>query len=169
MVGFVGVFTQRSPVLFRRKRRILRIRGLLSAVATGNCWSQTAHTASTGPVWGFAGVVSLPRPLTGHKSPYRAEFGFGLLAGDSEKDHPPFQQSRVSNRAEEKKSLPCFSKIEPVKFVIPCKRFSKPPGENPFSLFMQRRFCAATGGPQDVCSTVFSYTNSGPGLSMAGS
>ena len=62
LVGFVGVFTQRSPVLFRRKRRILRIRGLLSAVATGNCWSQTAHTASTGPVWGFPGVVSLPCP-----------------------------------------------------------------------------------------------------------
>lgn len=57
-----GFFTQRSPVLFRRKRRILRIRGLLSAVATGNCWSQTAHTASTGPVWGFPGVVSLPCP-----------------------------------------------------------------------------------------------------------
>ena len=50
---------ERSPVLFRRKRRILRIRGLLSAVACGNCCSQTAHTASTGSVTRLGGVVSL--------------------------------------------------------------------------------------------------------------
>ena len=108
-------------------------------------------------------------PPKANTGPHRAEFGFCLLAGASQEDHPPFRQSRIRTQAEEKTPLPCFSKIEPVKFVIPCKRFSKPPGENPFSLFMQRRFCAATGGPQDVCSTVFSYTNSGPGLSMAGS
>ena len=65
---------QRNPVLFRRKRRILRIQGLLSAVALVTA----AHTASTGPVWGFGGVVSLPRPLTGQKSLHRAEFGFSL-------------------------------------------------------------------------------------------
>ena len=59
-VWFAGFFTQRNPVLFRRKRRILRIRGLLYAVACGNCWSQTAHTPPTAPVWGCAGVVSLP-------------------------------------------------------------------------------------------------------------
>ena len=67
---------ERSPVLFHRKRRILRIRGLLSAVACGNCCSQTAHTAPTGPVWGSAGVVSpirLSKPRTG---PYRAGFCF---------------------------------------------------------------------------------------------
>ena len=29
--------------------------------------------------WGFGGVVPLPRPLTGHKSPYRAEFGFPVF------------------------------------------------------------------------------------------
>ena len=51
---------QRSPVLFRRKRRILRIRGLLLAVARGNCCSQLPHTAPTGPVRGFGGVVPLP-------------------------------------------------------------------------------------------------------------
>lgn len=38
--------------------------------------SQLGHTPPTGPVWGFDGVVFLPRPLTGHKSPHRAEFGF---------------------------------------------------------------------------------------------
>ena len=110
MVGFVGVFTQRSPVLFRRKRRILRIRGLLSAVATGNCWSQTAHTASTGPVWGFAGVASLTRPPKPHTGPHGGEFGFGPLAGACQEDCPPFRQSRVRNRAEEKTLLPAFQK-----------------------------------------------------------
>ena len=38
--------------------------------------SQLAHAGPTGPVWGFAGVVPLPRPLTGQKSPHRAEFVF---------------------------------------------------------------------------------------------
>ena len=37
--------------------------------------SQPGHSGPTGPVWGFDGVVPLPRPLTGHKSPHRAEFG----------------------------------------------------------------------------------------------
>ena len=81
---------ERSPVLFRRKRRILRIRGLLLAVAHGNCcshgfnraglwlcWccslpgSQNRTQGRTGPVWGCVGVVPLPdsqnrtRMLTG--------------------------------------------------------------------------------------------------------
>ena len=168
--------------------------------------SQLGHTPPTGPVWGFDGVVFLPRPLTGHKSPHRAEFGFspqneftpppkgeglgivclvrlgfhaekpgafpqektdtsypraslgsclwqllvtagspwpnragnpfrwcrsptrlpkphtgphrgefgfGLLAGDSEEDHPPFRQSRVSNRAEEENTPALLLKIHP--------------------------------------------------------
>ena len=37
---------------------------------------QLPHTPPTGPVWGFGGVASLPRPLTGQKPPHRAEFGF---------------------------------------------------------------------------------------------
>ena len=110
MVGFVGVFTQRSPVLFRRKRRILRIRGLLSAVATGNCWSQTAHTASTGACLGLPWCrfpTLSPKPHTG---PHGGEFGFGPLAGACQEDCPPFRQSRVRNRAEEKTLLPAFQK-----------------------------------------------------------
>lgn len=51
---------QRSPVLFRRKRRMLRIRGLLSAVVCGNCRPQPGYVGPTGLVWCFAGVVSLP-------------------------------------------------------------------------------------------------------------
>ena len=37
---------------------------------------QPAHTAPTGQATCFAGVASLPRPLTGQKPPHRAEFGF---------------------------------------------------------------------------------------------
>ena len=63
---------ERSPVLFHRKRRMLRIRGLLSAVALATA----AHTPPTGLVWGFVGVVSLSCPQTGQKSPHRSKFGF---------------------------------------------------------------------------------------------
>ena len=118
---------------------------------SGSClWQLLATTGSHG--FNRAGVglrwcCSLTRPPKPHTGPHGGEFGFGPLAGACQEDCPPFRQSRVKNRAEEKTPLPCFSKIEPVKFVIPCKRFSKPPGENPFSLFMRRRFCAATGGP----------------------
>ena len=45
--------------------------------------SKLGHARPTGPVRGFAGVVLLPSHLTGHKSPHRAGFGFGLLAGAS--------------------------------------------------------------------------------------
>ncbi len=38
--------------------------------------SQLGHTGPTGPVWGFAGVVSLSCPQTGQKSSHRGEFGF---------------------------------------------------------------------------------------------
>ena len=62
LTWLAGILMQRSPVLFRRKRRMLRIRGLLSAVACGNCCSQLPHTAPTGPVRGFGGVVPLPGP-----------------------------------------------------------------------------------------------------------
>ena len=134
----------------------------------GSVRSKLAHTPPTGRVCCFDGVVLLPSHLTGHKSPHRGEFGFCLLAGASQEDHPPFRQSRIRTQAEEKIPLPHFSEMEPVKSVIPCKRFFKPSGVKAFSLFMRRRFCAAAGGPQDICSTVFSYTNSEPGLSWAG-
>ena len=84
--------------------------GFVESALLVHNWGTLAQQGRSG---GFGGVVSLPRPLTGHKSPYRAEFGFGLLAGDSEKDHPPFQQSRVSNRAEEKNIPALLLKIRP--------------------------------------------------------
>ena len=94
-----------SPLPLKGEGLDIACLGFVESALLVHNWGTLAQQGRSG---GFAGVVSLPRPLTGHKSPYRAEFGFGLLAGDSEKDHPPFQQSRVSNRAEEKKSLPCF-------------------------------------------------------------
>ena len=144
--GRVWVFSPKtnSPLPLKGEGRGIAFLGFVGIALLVHNWLTRLQQG------GFAASLvsfSQPRPLTGHISPHRGEFGFGLLAGASKEDHPPFRQSRVRNRAEEKTPLPCFSKIEPVKFVIPCKRFSKPPGENPFSLFMRRRFCAATGGP----------------------
>ena len=48
-----------------------------------------------------------PKPHTG---PHGGEFGFGPLAGACQEDCPPFRQSRVRNRAEEKTLLPAFQK-----------------------------------------------------------
>ena len=59
-------------MLFRRKRRILRIQGLLSAVALATA----AHTASTRPVWGFGGVVPLPGPQNRTQGCTGPSFGF---------------------------------------------------------------------------------------------
>ena len=80
---------------------------------------------------GFAGVVSLPTPQTGHKSPHRAEFGFRLLAGASKEHNPPFQQSRVKTQTEKKTPLPLFLKINLIKLITPCKRFSNPLKKSP--------------------------------------
>ena len=53
-------FNAEKPGAFPQERQMLRIRGLLSAVACGNCRPQPGHTGPTGPVRGFSGVVSLP-------------------------------------------------------------------------------------------------------------
>ena len=69
LTWLAGILMQRSQVLFRRKRRILRIRGLLSAVACDNCWPQLPHTAPTARVWGLAGVPHLyPVPKSAHRA-----------------------------------------------------------------------------------------------------
>ena len=49
-----------------------RAQRVLQAATFGNCCSKTTHAGATGPVWCFAGVVSLPWPknLTqGHTEP----------------------------------------------------------------------------------------------------
>ena len=75
----------------------------------GSVRSKLGHAGSTGRLCCFAGVVLLPSHLTGHKSPHRGEFGFCLLAGASQEDHPPFRQSRIRTQAEEKNtSAPLF-------------------------------------------------------------
>ena len=76
LTWLAGILMQRSPVLFRRKRRMLRIRGLPSAVACGNCCSQLPHTAPTGPVRGFGGVVPLPVPQSRTQALTGPSFGF---------------------------------------------------------------------------------------------
>ena len=63
---------QRSPVLFRRKRRILRIRGLLLAVARGNCCSHRFNRAGLGLCWCcFPTRISKP-----HIALHRTSCGF---------------------------------------------------------------------------------------------
>ena len=99
-----------SPLPLKGEGLDIACLGFVESALLVHNWGTLAQQGRSG---GFGGVVSLPRPLTGHKSPYRAEFGFGLLAGDSEKDHPPFQQSRVSNRAEEKNIPALLLKIRP--------------------------------------------------------
>ena len=134
----------------------------------GSVRSKLTHTPPTGRVCCFDGVVLLPSHLTGHKSPHRGEFGFGLPAGAPKEDHPPFRQSRVRNRAEEKTLLPCFSKIEPVKFVIPCKRFSKLPGENPFSLFSGADFALPQADPRTYAPRYFRTQTADPAFPWPG-
>ena len=71
LVGFVGVFLQGSPVLFRRIRRILRVRGLLSAVALATAGHNRLTRLQQG---GFAAsVASFPYPVL--KTAHRATQG----------------------------------------------------------------------------------------------
>ena len=154
-------------MLFRRKRGTLRIRGLLwqlPLATAGHNWLTRLQQGRCG-----ASLVSLPysAPKTAHRAT-QGQVWFWLAGWRFSGGSPPFRQSRIRTQAEEKIPLPHFSEMEPVKSVIPCKRFFKPSGVKAFSLFMRRRFCAARGGPHDICSTVFSHTNSEPGLSWAG-
>ena len=62
--------SERSPVLFHRKRRMLRIRGLLSAVALGNCCSHASNRAGQG-LWrcrSLPGSQNRTQALTGPNS-----------------------------------------------------------------------------------------------------
>ena len=68
-------------------------------LTTGSPWH---NRAGLGLCWCRFPTLSptrLPKPHTG---PYRAEFGFCLLAGASQEDHPPFRKSRIRTQAEEK-------------------------------------------------------------------
>ena len=68
LTWLTGILMQRSPVLFRRKRRMLRIRGLLSAVACGNCRPQPGYAGPTGLIRGLGGVAfPYPALKTAHR------------------------------------------------------------------------------------------------------
>ena len=91
-----------------------------------------------------APLVSFPYPVP--KTAHRATQGqvwFWLAGWRFSGGSPPFRQSRIRTQAEEKIPLPHFSEMEPVKSVIPCKRFFKPSGVKAFSLFMRRIFCVS--------------------------
>ena len=78
-------------------------RQLPLATAAHNC-PHGFNRACLGLPWCRFPTLS-PKPHTG---PHGGEFGFGPLAGACQEDCPPFRQSRVKNRAEEKTPLPCF-------------------------------------------------------------
>ena len=62
---------QRSPVLFRRKRRILRIRGLLLAVALATA----GHNRLTRPQRGRSGAFQVSLPYLAPKTAHRLSQG----------------------------------------------------------------------------------------------
>ena len=120
--------------------------------------------------WSVASLVSFPylSPKVAHRLS-QGQVWFLLTRWHfSERISGSFSELSCKNSGRKKIPLPHFSEMEPVKSVIPCKRFFKPSGVKAFSLFMRRRFCAAKGGLQNISSTVFSHTNSEPGLSWAG-
>ena len=136
------------------------------AVQTSTGASRRANRAGLQLRW----CRSPTRPPKLHTRPHRGEFGFCLLAGASQEDLPPFRQSRVRNRAEEKTPLPHFSEMEPVKSVIPCKRFFKPSGVKSFSLFMRRKFCGGIPVRKELSRLTFSpYKAANPACPGPGS
>ena len=60
--GVVWVPNAEKPDAFPQEKTDASYPRASLAVAFGNCWPQLAHTASTGPVWGFAGVAPLLGP-----------------------------------------------------------------------------------------------------------
>ena len=68
-VWFAGFFTQRSPVLFRRKRRILRIRGLLLAVALATAAHNWLTRLQRGRFRALVVSFPYPAPKTAHRLP----------------------------------------------------------------------------------------------------
>ena len=80
----------------------------------GSCpWQLLLTTAPHGSNRACSGLRwcrSPTRPSKPHTGPHGGEFGFGPLAGACQEDCPPFRQSRVRNRAEEKTLLPAFQK-----------------------------------------------------------
>ena len=126
------------------------------------CWTrpQRPHTAPTARVWGLASVPHLyPVPKSAHRA--------------AQEDFPLFRQSRIrtqADQAEEKIPLPHFSEMEPVKSVIPCKRFFKPSGVKSFSLFMRRKFCGGIPVRKELSWLTFSpYKAANPACPGPGS
>ena len=71
LTWLAGILMRRSPVLFRRKRRILRIRGLLSAVALATA----GHNRLTRLQRGLSGASLVSFPYPALKTAHRATQG----------------------------------------------------------------------------------------------
>ena len=118
-----------------------------------------------------ASLVSLPysAPKTAHRAT-QGQVWFWLAGWRFSGGSPPFRQSRIRTQAEEKIPLPHFSEMEPVKSVIPCKRFFKPSGVKSFSLFMRRKFCGGIPVRKELSRLTFSpYKAANPACPGPGS
>ena len=71
LTWLAGILMQRSPVLFRRKRRILRVRGLLSAVALATA----GHNRLTRLQRGLSGALVVSFPYLASRTAHRATQG----------------------------------------------------------------------------------------------
>ena len=96
---------------------------------------------------GFAGVVSLPTPQTGHKSPHRAEFDFCLLTGTSQTGNPP--SPAISRKVLGRRKIipPLPLKNHSANFATPCKQFSNPLKKSPLLCLCGANFAPPLADP----------------------
>ena len=105
---------------------------------------KTAHRAARGRVWFWPA-------------------GWRLSGGLSSLSAIPCKKS-----SRRKNTPACFSKIEPVKFAIPCKRLSKSPEENFFSLFSGADFALPQSDPRTYAPRYFRTQTADPAFPWPG-
>lgn len=113
---------------------------------------------------GFAGVVSLPTPQTGHKSPHRAEFDFCLLTGTSQTGSPP--SPAISRKVLGRRKIipPLPLKNHSANFATPCKQFSNPLKKSPLLCLCGANFAPPLADPIVLNSRKFVHIKTEPGL-----
>ena len=141
-------FSQQLPQATAGHKRLTRLQQGLSGASLVSFpypVPKTAHRAARGRVWFWPA-------------------GWRLSGGLSSLSAIPCKKS-----SRRKNTPACFSKIEPVKFAIPCKRFSKPPGENPFSLFSGADFALPQSDPRTYAPRYFRTQTANPACPGPGS
>ena len=93
------------PSPYRGRGWVRSTSGLLGRLISSTNGSHGFYGANLG----FAGVVSLPTPQTGHKSPHRAEFGFCSLTDSSPREIISFFSSDLLYDLRQKKNAFYFT------------------------------------------------------------